>query len=293
MMTSDFCVFILTHGRPEKVYTYPSLQRHGYTGPIYIIIDNEDETAERYREIYGDRVILFDKARIAPTFDEADNFEDRRAIVYARNACFPIAQALGFPYFLQLDDDYINFIYKKDEKFAYRERSIKNLDRIFSLLLAYYQNIPALTIAMAQNGDFIGGADSTSSTLMVKRKAMNTFFCSIHRPFQFIGRLNEDVNVYTTLGSRGHLFLTLMSVAVIQRPTQSSSGGMTDIYRESGTYIKSFYTVMHSPSSVTIQRMGTQHKRFHHFVSWRHTVPCILPEKYKKAGKDKAYANSV
>lgn len=53
---------------------------------------------------------MFDKPKIAKTFDEADNFDDRRAIVYARNACFQIARKLGYKYFIELDDDYDVFL---------------------------------------------------------------------------------------------------------------------------------------------------------------------------------------
>lgn len=282
MIPNDFCVFILTHGRPEKLHTLTSLERHGYTGPYYIVIDNEDKTAEQYYRLYGDKVIMFDKAATAATFDEGDCFHDRRAIIYARNACFQIARERNFKYFPQLDDDYTCFVYKKDENFEYRERPIKNLDQIILLFLEYYKTIPALSIAMAQNGDFIGGAGSTTGKKFTKRKAMNTFFCSTDRPFQFFGRINEDVNVYTTLGHRGDLFLTVLNVAIIQKQTQTNTGGMTDIYQQSGTYIKSFYSVMYSPSFVTVQQLGVTHKRFHHNVSWEHATPLILHEKYRK-----------
>ncbi|HHV0077680.1 hypothetical protein [Escherichia coli] len=30
-MRDDFCAFILTHGRPDKVLTYRTLRRAGYT----------------------------------------------------------------------------------------------------------------------------------------------------------------------------------------------------------------------------------------------------------------------
>ena len=44
MMKYNFAAFILTHGRPEHVYTYKTLRSQGYTGQIYIVIDDEDPT---------------------------------------------------------------------------------------------------------------------------------------------------------------------------------------------------------------------------------------------------------
>lgn len=283
METDSFAVFILTHGRPDKVVTYNTLRKQGYTGDVYIVIDNEDKAADRYRQVYGDKVIVFDKADIAARFDEGDNFNDRRAVFYARNACFDIARNLGIEYFLQLDDDYIAFVYKFDARLMYKEQRVKNLDRLLALVLDYYKSIPAATIAFAQNGDFLGGAESTTGySLWLKRKSMNTFFCSVNRPFSFVGRVNEDVNTYVRLGHVGALMFSFFNAAIIQRQTQLSAGGMTEMYLDSGTFIKSFYTVMYSPSCVTVHETGTLHKRIHHKIAWNKAVPCIVAERHRK-----------
>lgn len=289
--TSDkFAVFILTHGRPNKVVTFNSLRKQGYTGEIYIIIDNEDKDADEYRNIYGDKVIVFDKLAISKTFDEGDNFNDRRAVIYARNASFGIARDLGLDYFLQLDDDYTSFRYLFNSRLIadVTEHKIKDLDRFFGHILEYYKSIPALTITLAQGGDIFGGANSTNlKNLWLKRKAMNTFFCGISRPFQFIGRVNEDVNTYVLLGNRGGLLFSFFNAAITQNQTQGSAGGMTEMYLDSGTYIKSFYPIMYAPSCVKVYMMGgqdeTKHKRLHHRIDWPTAVPCIVSDEYRKA----------
>lgn len=50
---------------------------------------------------------------------------------------------------------------------------------------------------------------------------------------------------------------------------------------DSGTYVKSFYSVIFAPSCVSIAMMGDKHKRIHHNISWDNCVPKILNEKYK------------
>jgi len=280
-MNNDFCAFILTHGRPDKVYTYDTLKKCGYTGRIYIIIDNEDQTADKYFAKFSD-VIMFDKKEIAKTFDEFDNFDDRRTIIYARNACFKIAKELGIKYFIQLDDDYTGFQYKLllDKPI---NAECRRLDDLFRVTLDYYKSINAKSIAFAQGGDFIGGIDNGYGTFRFsKRKAMNSFFCSTDREFQFIGRINEDVNTYTSYQSKGNLFLTICNISVIQKQTQKTSGGMSDVYLNQGTYIKSFYTMICSPSCTNITLMKTSHPRLHHSFDWNFVAPMIIEEKYKK-----------
>ena len=155
-------------------------------------------------------------------------------------------------------------------------------------ILNYYKSIPAKSIAISQNGDWIGGENSSwAKELSLKRKCMNSFFCSTERPFKFIGRINEDVNVYTKLGSVGDLFLTIPNISLKQTDTQSNDGGLTDIYLSQGTYVKSFYSVMFSPSSVKFAMLNTERARIHHRVKWNNTVPVILNEKHKRKPKSK------
>lgn len=283
MKYKDFAAMILTHGRPDRVYTYDNLRRCGYTGRIVIVVDNEDKKLDEYKERFGDQVYVFDKKAVASAIDEGDNFNDRRAIIYARNASFDIARELGFKYFIQLDDDYNDFRHKQDGNGRFIDRSwMLDMDAVLDVMLDYYVSIPALSIAMAQGGDFVGGKDGTAWN-KPKRKCMNSFICSTDRPFKFFGRVNEDVNTYTNLGSRGGLFLTIMKVALQQKQTQTNAGGMTEMYLASGTYVKTFYSVMYQPSSVKVSILnGTAVSRIHHRVSWKNTVPVILSEDFKK-----------
>lgn len=281
MTNKSFVAFILTHGRADRVYTYRSLKKFGYTGPIVLVVDNEDKTVDRYRELYGEQVYVFDKKAMAAKIDEGDNFEDRRAIIYARNACFDIAKELGYEYFIQLDDDYLDFRHKLNDEGNYIDRYILRLDEVLDAMLDYFKTIPALSIAMAQGGDFVGGKNGKWGRF--RRKCMNSFICSVNRPFKFFGRVNEDVNTYTNIASRGGLFLTVSAVAVQQKQTQANAGGMTDMYLDAGTYVKSFYSVMYHPSGVRVSILPSRHARIHHRVHWRNTVPQIVDEAFRKA----------
>ena len=107
---------------------------------------------------------------------------------------------------------------------------------------------------------------------------MNSFVCDTAKPFLFRGRINEDVNTYVSLGGTGDLFFTDMQLQLDQLLTQSNTGGMTELYLDSGTYVKSFYTVMAAPSCTSINWMGRFNKRLHHKINWRKAVPLIIPE---------------
>lgn len=280
---NNFCVFILSHGRANNVKTLETLKKANYTGDWYIVIDNEDSTANDYYEKFGkDKVIMFDKLEISKTFDTYDNFNDRRTIVYARNVCFRLAKEMGYRYFLQCDDDYESFMYRFSDGKKLKSKTCKNFDKLCESMLRFLNDTNAHTVCMAQGGDFIGGVQGGNWQKGILRKVMNSFFCDVEKPFQFVGRINEDVNTYTTLGSRGVLMLTVTRVMLTQATTQSNSKGMTEVYLDGGTYLKSFYSVISCPSAVKISLMGATNKRIHHKINWNNCVPKILSEKYKK-----------
>jgi len=275
---NDFVIFILSHGRPENIYTIKTLYKHGYTGDIIIIVDNEDKTANQYFNKY-ENVKIFNKKEVSKTFDEADNFEDRRAIVYARNVCFDIAKKLGYKYFMELDDDYTYFEYRVYNNKRQKPTNIYCLDKVILALLEFYKSTKFDAISFAQGGDYIGGKNNKmAKNPTIFRKCMNSFICSVDRPFKFIGRINEDVNTYVYKQSKGLLMGTIPFVALGQKTTQKNKGGMTELYLDNGTYIKSFYTIIFSPSSTHIKPMGDKHYRLHHCIQWDKAVPKIVKE---------------
>jgi len=288
-MSRKLGVFILSHGRPNNVKTYSSLRRCGYTGPIYILVDDEDSSREQYIENYGDQVIVFNKREAASITDAGDNFGKRNSVVFARNQNFEVARQIGLTHFWQLDDDYSDFGWTTDNKDKYitgPERATSSLDAILDSLSDFLDASNAYSLAFAQGGDMFGGADGTVVKKIREgrfmRKVMNSFLCRTDRPFKFFGRINEDVNMYVTEGRRGKLFITIPRLRLWQQQTQSNEGGLTDIYLDLGTYVKSFYSVLYSPSCVKVNEMGTAHRRIHHQVRWRNAIPQILDEKHRK-----------
>jgi hypothetical protein len=289
MTDRNFAVFILTHGRADSVYTFKTLRQQGYTGKIYLLCDNEDKQIIKYKNLYGtDTVIVFNKQDAMDITDSGDNFKKRNSVVFARNWNFKVASDLGLTHFWQLDDDYTRFDYSLNAEMQYTtsNNKIGKLDDLLEAMMDFMDTTPFHSIAFAQGGDFIGGEGCTLLSRMRKdeiyRKVMNSFLFRVDRPVQFMGRINEDVNMYVEWGRRGMLFITSPQLRLQQVVTQQNSGGLTEIYLDLGTYIKSFYTVMYAPSCVKIAEVGTSDRRIHHQVMWKYAVPKILDESHRK-----------
>lgn len=288
-MENNFAVFILSHGRPDSVLTYDSLRACGYTGRIVVLVDDLDPTVDKYREKYGDDVYVFDKQAAVDKTDACDSLRKHNSVVFARNANFAIAKELGIEYFWQLDDDYTSFgwVTNNEREYVTKGVKLKNLDAILEAYLRFYIASGAKSVGIAQGGDLIGGAegcwvDKLCRNNTFSRKCMNSFMLSIHRPVEFRGRVNDDVNLYVECGRRGDLFITIPRLRLWQPQTQQESGGCTDVYLALGTYIKSFYSVLVAPSCVQLAMMGGKHRRIHHRVEWKYACPKVISEKYRR-----------
>jgi hypothetical protein len=285
-MNDDFAVFIVTYKRANNQLTYNYLKNNGYSGKIYFVLSDDDPTIPEYQEKFGlDKCLVFNKQESLSLFDIGDNFDDERAVVYARNKLYDLAAGVGIKWALVLDDDYTKFDYRIDSKTEYPSHKfiVKSIVDLIDCTYKYFVSTGAVSVAFAQGGDFIGGGEHVAKDgWNAKRKVMNSFFFCIDNPLEFQGRINEDLTASVIAGLRGKLVLTIPFASLTQLETQANSGGLTDIYLNMGTYVKSFYSVMMAPSCVKIAAMGDVHKRIHHQVSWNNAASKIISDKYRK-----------
>lgn len=282
----DFAVMILCHGRPDNTPTFDTLRKYGYTGRIIIVCDDEDKTLSEYQRIYPE-VQVFSKDYVATYMDPMDNSNDRRCAVYARNACFDIAERLGLKYFAEYDDDYTSHPYRWEENGVLYRSLLANLDEVFKAYMDFMETSEEIySIAFGQPGDFIGGCGSRLHRERYRRKCMNSWICKTDRRFTFNGRMNDDQLTYSLYGMRGKIFLTFDFMMIDQPETQSVKGGMTDMYLGAGTYQKTFFSIMCCPSFIKAGMMGDRYYRIHHKVSHENAYPKIISSKYKKKGEE-------
>lgn len=285
-MRDDFAIFILSHGRPDSVVTLSEIERCGYTGKTYIVIDDEDRTGDEYKRRYGDRVLVFSKRAL--DVDAGDNTGDMRSSMYPRNAIFDFAKRLGLRWLMQFDDDYESFQLRFLPDYTYGVVRIrKRIDAVIGALIGYMERAPSIdSVCMSQGGDHIGG-QAAARDIRARRKAMNSFIFRVDTDMRFVGRMNEDANLYVSKGLTGSVFLTIMQAMLGQKQTQASAGGMTEAYLDSGTYIKSFFSVMYAPSSVRVGTINTGSNvtpRIHHDINWNNAAPKIIRESHRKPG---------
>lgn len=276
----DYAVFILSHGRANTIKTVDCLNRFHYTGDWYVVIDNEDDQEDIYREKFGDHIIQFDKKKVAEETDTGDLDTDRRVGVFARNFIMDKADEMGYAYHLQLDDDFSEFSYRYVEKGKLQSQMAFNLDNLFGVYLDILKTTPITWLSFGLSSYYIGGAESGTFQEGMIRKTMGSFFMRANDKVKFGMRMNDDITTCVLHGGRGKLFYTFTGVQVITPATQHMGGGMTDIYQLNGTYRKAFYSVMSCPSCVKVSAMGITDYRIHHEIKWNNAVPKLLNERW-------------
>lgn len=289
-------VYIITHGRPElcKKHTTMMLQKGGFSGKIVYVLDDEDTTIDQYRKLPGE-VEIFSKKELVDRKDFDFIFphtgEIYKSTLYARVACFDIARRRGDKYFCVMDDDYDAAIGRM--RMSQKTLDLKNLhnfDILINLTFDLLKSTDAAVVAWSQTGDTLTNKVRYTNL----RKAMNVFFFDVDRAYRFPGVFNEDVSAYVNEGRAGKLILTVPFILIHQIPTQKAKGGFTEMYKRFGTYVKSFCSVVVSPSAVMINRMGETKETFriHHQVKWEHCSPRILAPDWEQRMKEKGYVGT-
>lgn len=281
MENKDFAVFILSHGRADTITTYKALRNGGYTGRTYVVIDNEDDQEDLYRQKFGDDIIQFDKRDYLEKTDLGDLDTDRRIGVFARNFIQDEAKRLGYKFHLQLDDDVHGFTYRFAQGKVLRALHCSHLDEVFSGMVEYMKGTPITSLSFALSAYNMGGVDGSIKEGMT-RKTMTTFLMRADDLQYFHMRMNDDITTSLINGMRGKLYYSYLPIEVEVDKTQVKAGGMTDIYQKNGTYRKSFYSVMCCPSCVKVSAMGITDYRIHHTISWNNAVPKLLSERWCK-----------
>lgn len=277
-MRDDFAVLIITHGRPDNQLTLKCLQELGYSGKLFLVVDDEDKTKDEYIEKYGaDTVKVFHKDA---WFDIGDNFYHmKNSSVFARNECFNIARDLGLKYFLEMDDDFTRISIRYDDSGILKEYRPKDIGEIFDYFLEYLEIEQITCLGFVTEGSMIGGINGEWKKGII-RKVRNTFFCKVDKPFEFKGRF-EDISTPAWYNSIGEIFMSVTSAMITTLDKEKNHGGMAEMKNQNITYFERFYGVMWMPSAIKIRCLDSAGNHREH-VSWDSVCPKIISERWKK-----------
>lgn len=248
-MRSDFAVLVLTHGRAHDQVTFHELEKHGYSGKTYLVIDDLDEQRPEYERLYGDSVIVFDKREYAKRVDTMTTEDELRSVVFARNAAYDIADDLGLSYFAMFDDDLYLFKFRYVIGGVLTYSYVSDFDALFDSMVGFLETTGVTSLNIASSGSLIGGAQGIYGRGMGWNV---TGACVVRKdsPLRFVGILNEDFNAVLLGANVGQSTLEVYSITKDTPCRGTNGGGNNEIYNDNERYVREFYSMIVHPSGL-------------------------------------------
>lgn len=284
-MLDNFATFIISHGRPADIPTLKNLEKCGYTGKTYIVVDDQDKCLEEYKQYYNDSVLVFNKQYYV---DNAVSFSCEPLVnvaVHARNAVEDMAKRLGLEYFLLLDDDIINFQFKFVIGNKLNRIKAFDLDNIIHMYIDYMNKSNIATIGLANGGYFLGGniLTFTNPSYAKFRLLSNAFLRKVSYEVKWAPDMCEDFITSIVENRKGNIWISLPFLScdckVQGMNKKKVDGGNSNVYIEKGNYGVVIYSVLNLPDCY---KLNYDKKLWFKCTSYDLTVPKIISSKYKK-----------
>ncbi len=275
-MDDNFAIFITTHGRPQCL-TYHTLRNAGYTGRMFCVVDNEDDTVDEYRKNYGEEnVLVFDKYAVSQRVDKLTNEYMKSVVLYSRIACYDFAHRLDVDYFISIDDDVTLFKLRMIVDDKLKSIPVTDADAVLGAMLEFFKTTPLYALGIADAGIYFGGKSGVWSQCIRQSFSVGCFL-KTHEPIEFGSVFNEDIYTSVNANREGKTCFELLDICQ-ESDSQGTgdSGGMVDFYRTHKKVVRSFYTVIAFPDFATMNERGDL--RFNRLCM----TPKIISCKYKK-----------
>ncbi len=276
-----YAVFILSHKRADRVETYSTLRNSGYTGEIYIVIDDEDPQCLLYQKRF-ENVLVFNKERWIKSTDTVTNDKKKSSPVYARNYIEQTARDMGYDAYIVMDDDIINLRFRYIENYIAKSQALKsNLDEVLSAYMNYLISANIATLSFATVMVYAGGVHNESDMV---RLASHRYTCQIHMrnlsfPVDWISLANNDSISANNTAKIGYLWWALPFIVYDSPKMNTLPGGMKSVYDSVSEFKRAFMSTVVSPS---VCRVGCSKDRLAIKRDLKAAYPVIISGRYKK-----------
>ena len=277
-MKNDYAVFIISHKRPE-VETLKALEKSGYQGEYFIVIDDTDPTIEEYKSRYGEHLLVFNKEEIWKNTDTIDNFKTMTCCTYPRNYCIKAAREKGYKYLINFDDDIKGFSIRFEKNNKLASKNISDINFVFEKYIEFLKTSNFNCLGFILSTKLIGGLKNSIAKNKFYHTPMNSFILKANSDY-FSGTSFEDVVYSIRENNVGRITCAIMPVVLYPSPVLTSKGGMAETYAVQNEFTQYFRVKIVNPSAITIKvdssgKVTTQtHEAFF--------VPKIMNERWKK-----------
>lgn len=281
----NFAIFICTHGRPNKQVTYDVLRNAGYTGKIYFVVDDEDDTVNELKHNFSSEdnldLIQFNKQYYIDTVDKGTNEDQRKCILYAKCFCEDKAKELKLDAFAMADDDMPSFRYRYIENNSLKSQRIHTtFDGIVDGYVDFMikGDLSAVGFGFAQF--YFTGTKSFSPENAEKYRIPYTFvFRNPKHTVNWMSWFGEDIVTAVYHNKIGH---KMLAVPFVQQDIVSigqEDGGMKDVYDGNSSIRLAMQNTMYLPVEL---KPYFYKGRFMASIKRDHAFPKLVSSSFKK-----------
>ena len=277
---SKYAIFICTHGRPDRQSTLAYLRHQGYTGDVYLVLDDTDKTLPDYFSKYSPEMLLvFNKQHYIDTADTGSIPPNFKTILYAKNAVEDIARDMKLDWFIIADDDISSFRIRMLDGNMLKSYQIVDLDKILEICSQFMFKGDFSAVGVCSNVQFIAGA-SVFDNVQKYRVPYNFVFRNSNHTINWVSSFGEDIITAMEYGKIGK---KLQCIPYVQfatvTPGNGSDGGMSELYKTMSGYTLCFYDFMYNPSSI---KLTINKSRWNAQILKDYAFPKLVSESYKR-----------
>ena len=274
-----FSIFITSHNSPNECISACSLRTAGYTGDIYIVIDDEDPKFNEY-DSQNYNILVFNKQEYVDKLDIGMSKSNPQlaAVLYARAAVEDYAKYLGLDYFIVMDDDIYGFRYRYIDGDKLCSKPVEKFNDIIDNYIQFMQATNSICLSFAHDGSFIGGMGAIEK-ILERRSCHTIFFRNVSKEFEWKFAVNEDYVSSLLYANIGKLMFTLPFVQRTISGMNDRQEGMHDLYENTSEFQRAFYNVIACPWACKVAEYNN------HFVvrtDKSTAYPKIISDKYRR-----------
>ena len=279
-MRDDFAVFIISHERADRVETVNMLRSTGYTGKLFVVVDDSDAELDKYRSRFNDglrnNLIVFNKSKFRDMTEVCHRVDG--CATFARNAVEMLAKECRLSSFMVADDDLLRLRYRYEENGVLKSLSIKQgLDDILTAYIDFILDNNVACVSFGTANIYMKGvkADAVSNN----RLPFNCFIRNAGFEWTWKAEIYEDAVTDILESWNGDFAMQLPFVQCDMCPMDAGAkGGMTEVYSTISNYEKNFPVLIYAPACV---RIGLGKRNFIYSVTNKNAFPKLISSSKK------------
>lgn len=282
-----FAVFILSHKRADRVETFDTLKKSGYTGKIYIVVDDEDPQIDLYRQRFSDRkdveLLLFGKQPMIEIADTIYPEKKRSSALYARNFIESFAELSRIDIFAMMDDDITSFRFRWVENNSVKSQLVTlTMDDVFRYYGEYMLEADIATTSFPFSMFYISGTSGLDKKITESRHTYQIHIRNTNFPVDWVSVINQDTITQLQTMQTGYIWWSIPFLVFDAEPMNSKSGGLKSVYDSIKDFDMAFLAVISNPSCCKVAYSSGPRSTMQIKEDKHTSYPMIVSERYMK-----------